>query len=143
MNDLAVIHNALLAAGLPVVSVESPDGRMIGIVLAAGSTPSQQEQADAIAAQFAALPVPDYERFKDLLRGGGLFATALGTTQEKAWTVLLSTIESKESDSDPGRLADFAWSLSQVIAGLPAPLSAPQLQRLNEILTMCGFGFQL
>lgn len=141
--NLASIHDAILAAGLPLVSVESPDGTAIVLRFSPGATSEQQQQAQTIAAQLAAKPSPNYARFKDLLRGSGLFEKSLQTTDEKAWTVLISTIDSNEPESDAGRLADFQWSLVQVVAGLLLPLSTAQRQQLNSILTDCGFGFQL
>lgn len=141
--DLVVIHRAMVAAGIPLVSVESPDGVKIVLRFADTVTVDQRQQAQVIADQLKTAVVPDYDRFKALLRGGGLFAAALSTTDEKAWAVLLTTIESGDEPTDAGRMADFYWSLHQVYAGLPEPLVAEQLQQLNGHLAACGFGFKL
>lgn len=138
-----MMHQAIAAAGIPLVGVESSDALAFVLHFGEAATTEQRVQAHAIAEQISAASTPDYQRFKDLLRGGGLFALALGTNDSKAWTVLLSAIESNAPDHDFYRIQDFQWALFQVVAGLPVALTPEQTQQLNGILTECGFGFQL
>ena len=141
--NLATIHNAVTAAGIPLISVQSPDGVAIQLLFEDSATAAQRQQAAAIAVQASAVVTPDWEALKIALRGSSLFAQAFSTTNQNAWALLLGTLNSNSESGDVGRLADFQFAIAQVRAGLTTDYTTAQLASLNALLTAAHFPLQI
>lgn len=78
-------------------------------------------------------PIADWNKLQESLRGTDLFAKAMGTVNTNAWALLLTTLAVVRNWDD------LKFAIAGVRVGLPEDFSESELQRINQILSDCGF----
>lgn len=87
-------------------------------------------------------PTWSYAKFEAAVTDTPLFAKSLTSTNANEFALLLATIRTDTIPAEK-RLSNFAFSLNQVVLGLPEPLNEEELEQLNLTLKKCGFPFVL
>lgn len=76
---------------------------------------------------------PDWDNLQNSLRSTDLFAKAMGTSNTNAWALLLTTLAVVRNWDD------LKFAIAGVRVGLPEDFTESELQRINQILSDCGF----
>lgn len=79
----------------------------------------------------------DWANLKDSLRGTPMFAIAVQTSNQNAFTLLMTTFDS--SSPNEAKLADFVWAVYAVRAGLAEDYTEAQLSDFRNLLEEYGF----
>lgn len=120
--------------------IQVSDGEIVGDVYVLTVLPGFPEGA---APGPGGQPLPKWTRLKEALRGSMLFNIAYQTADDKAFSLLLSVLDSNEAANSAGRLASLQTAITLVRAGLAVDYTPEQVSEFNELLAGCDFALQI
>lgn len=143
MVNIRLIHQAIAAQDIPIVSVRIPSPGEIELDFAEAATVEQRAAAQAILDDWTDPPEPDWGKLEDSFRGTPLMgrcfvAAGKDLACNAAFTLLYGSI------TQTRKMPDFIWSLAQLRAAMIAnpeigDFTPAEKSEINTVLEAANF----